>query len=178
MKVLLLFASLLCMANSTYVPPLKPFISHTSVTEPVPSSDGVFGDRIFNVLFEIGSELWSFGGTTPDYNHHNDMYRLNPLTHTWELKATNNPPPVREQPASIVYNNELYILGGSSNILGEDYSDLWKFNPVLLTWFKLHDMILRVTHPILETLLGGQWSAASVHGLLEAPKYGNFQEVL
>ncbi len=115
----------------------------------VSSATNVPEARENSATWILNNKLYLMGGYNPN-GFFNDLWVYDPATNNWTwLKGANttnqsgsygtkgiststNTPGARFQSSTWVYNNKLYLMGGSGNT--GYFNDLWEYNPVTNNW--------------------------------------------
>ncbi|KAM6298299.1 KLDC3 protein, partial [Thinocorus orbignyianus] len=102
--------------------------------------------RDFHSATIIGTKMYVFGGRADRFGpfHSNNEIYCNRIkvfdteTNSW-LDSPPTPvlPEGRRSHSAFSYNGELYVFGGYNARLNRHFHDLWKFNPVSLSWRKI-----------------------------------------
>uniref|UniRef100_A0A669Q157 rRNA biogenesis protein RRP36 n=1 Tax=Phasianus colchicus TaxID=9054 RepID=A0A669Q157_PHACC len=102
--------------------------------------------RDFHSATIIGTKMYVFGGRADRFGpfHSNNEIYCNRIkvfdteTNSW-LDSPPTPvlPEGRRSHSAFSYNGELYVFGGYNARLNRHFHDLWKFNPVSLSWKKI-----------------------------------------
>ncbi|KAM4679187.1 kelch domain-containing protein 3 isoform 2-T3 [Amazona ochrocephala] len=102
--------------------------------------------RDFHSATIIGTKMYVFGGRADRFGpfHSNNEIYCNRIqvfdteTNSW-LDSPSTPvlPEGRRSHSAFSYNGELYVFGGYNARLNRHFHDLWKFNPVSLSWRKI-----------------------------------------
>ncbi|KAF2981046.1 hypothetical protein EK904_002236, partial [Melospiza melodia maxima] len=102
--------------------------------------------RDFHSATIIGTKMYVFGGRADRFGpfHSNNEIYCNRIkvfdteTNSW-LDSPHTPvlPEGRRSHSAFSYNGELYVFGGYNARLNRHFHDLWKFNPVSLSWRKI-----------------------------------------
>ncbi|KAJ7419301.1 hypothetical protein WISP_54826 [Willisornis vidua] len=102
--------------------------------------------RDFHSATMIGTKMYVFGGRADRFGpfHSNNEIYCNRIkvfdteTNSW-LDSPSTPvlPEGRRSHSAFSYNGELYVFGGYNARLNRHFHDLWKFNPVSLSWRKI-----------------------------------------
>ena len=99
------------------------------------------GGRSCATCFVVDNEAYVFAGRDSNGTYHNDLWRYNPNTNTWEdLGAT--PLPARVNATACVEDGNVYIGLGFNGKYGKDSSylrDWWSYVPSTQQWTRLRD---------------------------------------
>jgi Kelch motif/Galactose oxidase, central domain len=131
-------------------------------TKGVSASTNVPGSRVSSATWVLNNKFYLFGGFNGS-GFHNDLWVFDQNTNEWTwLSGSNstnqtgiygtqgstsasNMPGARYSSMTWVFNNKLYLFGGSSNGPGY-FNDLWEYDPVTnyWTWLKGSNLINQV----------------------------------
>ena len=124
-------------------------------TKGVSSSSNNPGSRTEALTWVLNNKLYLMGGYG-NGGAGNDLWVFDPTTNNWTwlsgsttpdqlgnygtkgVPASTNIPSARVNGATWIYNNKLYLMGGSIGIYASCYNDLWEYDPTsnLWTWLK------------------------------------------
>ncbi len=89
---------------------------------------GIGVEAVNDKIYVIGG--WTYDYNTQTYSILNKVEEYNPATNTWSIKA--NMPTKRENFATAVYQNKIYVIGGSSDTGWLNVVEV--FDPITNTW--------------------------------------------
>ncbi|MDX2359790.1 MAG: kelch repeat-containing protein [Crocinitomicaceae bacterium] len=109
----------------------NPGLDSWTPVAPIPT-----GGRISGVGFELGG--YGYVGTGSVSGATNDFWRFDPGTNSWAMMAAVGPTP-RQEASGFALSGKGYILTGDDFSSGNNFGDMWEYDPALDTWVQLED---------------------------------------
>uniref|UniRef100_A0A0N5CD48 Kelch domain-containing protein 10 n=1 Tax=Strongyloides papillosus TaxID=174720 RepID=A0A0N5CD48_STREA len=129
--------------NEVYVLDLEEY-SWKTITK---KGDGPSGRRSHS-SWVFNNRMYIFGGYYgPTNSHFDDLYEFDPKTELWrKINVIGNGPSARRRQCSVVYNNKVFIFGGTMPNLS------WKAAHINSTLTDLSDLHVLDFQPLLKTI--------------------------
>ena len=128
-------ASIVDGRQTLTTPAYYAIVNGTTLGEPIVANTKRFSDRILHGTVFFNNRYWVFGGATPNlpgnpvpftvHTPQSDIWSSSDGK-TWRLEDANADFGARWLHQTLVYNNAIWILGGSTSSSGVDTTEVWR----------------------------------------------------